>query len=162
MSLGWGLRVGFRGGGRGGFSLESQRKGEGVGEGTGKGTGKSMRKLCQNYPLATYPLKSARCLQKQMNANKREQTLTNADFRLFEKGPKTRANADKREQMQNQSTTPNILKPRSGRLRKVHRHFLKVFHRPKSAKRITARICRVGHTSKTIVGKLVFRTFFCP
>ena len=28
------------------------------GVGTGKGTGKSMRKLCQNYPLAIYPLVS--------------------------------------------------------------------------------------------------------
>ena len=30
------------------------------GVGTGKETGKSIRKLCRNYPLATYPLKSAR------------------------------------------------------------------------------------------------------
>ena len=47
--------------GGGGFLLENEGKGEGWGGvGTGKGTGKSMRKLCRNYPLATYPLKSAR------------------------------------------------------------------------------------------------------
>ena len=66
VSLGEGFRVGFRGGGRGGFPLENKRKGKGVGMvrggggGTGKGTGKSMRKLCRNYPSATYPSKSAR------------------------------------------------------------------------------------------------------
>ena len=39
------------------------RVGGGGGVGTGTGTGRSMRKLCRNYPLATYPLKSARSEQ---------------------------------------------------------------------------------------------------
>ena len=41
------------------FLLKMREKGKGGGVGTGKGTGKSMRKLCGNYSLATYPLKSA-------------------------------------------------------------------------------------------------------
>ena len=77
MSLGAGFRVGFRGGG-GGFPLESEGKGEGGGEGGGggvgasKGTDKSMRKLCRNYPLATYPLNQApqKCINiKNFNRN---------------------------------------------------------------------------------------------
>ena len=63
---GRGLGSGSGGGGRGFSFVENEGKGEGSGEGwgggvgTGKGTGKSMRKLCRSYPLATYPLNSAR------------------------------------------------------------------------------------------------------
>ena len=47
------------------FLWKTREKGKGAGGGgvgTGKGTDKSMRKLCRNYPLAIYPLKSARFL----------------------------------------------------------------------------------------------------
>ena len=71
MSLKEGIGVGFRGVvGGAGFPLEKNgKRGRGTrwvggGVGTGKGTGKSMRKLCRNYPLATYlsvsPLKKLR------------------------------------------------------------------------------------------------------
>ena len=71
MSLGEGFRVGLWGWQGWFFLWKIEGKGEGGGEGgagggggvgTGKGTGKSMRQLCRNYPLATYPLKSARFL----------------------------------------------------------------------------------------------------
>ena len=70
MLLGEGFRVGFRGWLRwlsfGKYILVMREMGKEVGRvrGGGVGTGKSMRKLCQNYPLATYPLKCARKTQK--------------------------------------------------------------------------------------------------
>ena len=65
VSLGEGFGIGFREVVGGGFPVKMREKGKGVGGGavgvgTGKGTGKSMLKLYRNYPLATYPLKSAR------------------------------------------------------------------------------------------------------
>ena len=56
------------------------------------------------------------CLQMQTNANRRAQTQTNADFRLFEKGPQ---NADKRAQTQTRANKRKI----SGR-KKAHKHKL--------------------------------------
>ena len=44
----------------------------------------------------------------QMNANKRTQTQTIADFRLCEMGPKTQTNAHKRKQMQTHANKRNI------------------------------------------------------
>ena len=63
--MSWGRGLGSGSGGWWGVvPVENKgRGGRGVrkvggGVGTGKGTGKSMRKLCRNYPLASYPLVS--------------------------------------------------------------------------------------------------------
>ena len=53
-----------QGSGGGCFPEKTREKGNGVGSGgTGKGTGTSMRKLCQNYLLANYPLVSPRSIR---------------------------------------------------------------------------------------------------
>ena len=67
LSLGEGFGVGFKGGGGGwvGFPVENEGKGEGGGEGGGVGWGQAKEpasqcaRICQNYPLAKYPLVSS-------------------------------------------------------------------------------------------------------
>ena len=66
VSLGEGFGVGFRGVVGGGFPVENKGKGEwgggwgGVGWGPAKEPASQCARVCQNYPLAIYPLVSPR------------------------------------------------------------------------------------------------------